>query len=38
MKVTPAGIRTWSRLGQRGTAFAIAMPEIAAKKSEAKRS
>lgn len=30
MKVTPAGIRTWSRLGQRGTAFAIAMPEIAA--------
>lgn len=29
MKVTPANIRTWSRLGQRGSAFAIAMPEIA---------
>lgn len=29
MKVTPANIRTWSRLGQRGTAFAVAMPEIA---------
>lgn len=29
MKVTPANIRTWSRLGQRGTAFAIAMPAIA---------
>lgn len=36
MKVTPAGIRTWSRLGQRGTAFAIAMPEIAAKMDNVK--
>ena len=28
-KISQATIRTWSRLGQRGTAFAIAMPEIA---------
>lgn len=28
MKVTSANIRAWSRLGQRGSAFGIAMPEI----------
>lgn len=36
MKITSAGIRTWSRLGQRGTAFAIAMPEIASRKEDVK--
>lgn len=30
MIITPANIRTWSRLGQRGSAFAVAMPEITA--------
>lgn len=29
MKVSRANIRAWSRLGQRGTFFGIAMPEIA---------
>ena len=29
IKVTSANIRMWSRLGQRGTFFGIAMPEIA---------
>lgn len=28
MKVTSANIRAWSRLGQRGSAFGIAMPDI----------
>ena len=31
MNVTPKDIRTWSRLGQRGTIFAITLPEIAEK-------
>ena len=29
IKVTPVNIKTWSRLGQRGSFFSIAMPEIA---------
>lgn len=29
MKVTPVNIRAWSKLGQRGAVFAIAMPKIA---------
>ncbi len=29
MKVTPINIKTWSRLGQRGAFFGIAMPELA---------
>lgn len=29
IKITPVNIRTWSKLGQRGTFFSIAMPEIA---------
>lgn len=36
MKITPANIRAWSRLGQRGTAFGIVMPEIAAEKDNVK--
>ena len=36
MKVTPVNIRAWSKLGQRGAAFAIAMPEIASKKDNLK--
>lgn len=30
IKVTPVNIKMWSRLGQRGSVFSIAMPEIAA--------
>lgn len=30
-KISQANIRTWSRLGQRGTIFAAAMPELAEK-------
>ena len=29
IKVTPVNIKTWSRLGQRGSFFSIAMPDIA---------
>lgn len=29
IKVTPVNIKTWSRLGQRGSVFSIAMPDIA---------
>lgn len=36
MKITNANIRTWSRLGQRGSFFGIAMPEIAEKKENLK--
>lgn len=36
MKITSANIKTWSRLGQRGTAFAIAMPDIASQKDNVK--
>ncbi|MGN1340405.1 MAG: transketolase family protein [Oscillospiraceae bacterium] len=35
-KITPASLRTWSRLGQRGTFFGIAMPEIAKEKDNLK--
>lgn len=34
IEVTPRNIRTWSMLGQRGTAFAMALPEIAAEQKE----
>lgn len=30
MEITPRNIRTWSMLGQRGAAFTMALPEIAA--------
>lgn len=36
MNVTGANIRTWSRLGQRGSFFGIAMPEIADRKENLK--
>lgn len=36
MKVSRANIKTWSRLGQRGSFFAIAMPEIAQYKDNLK--
>lgn len=36
MKVSRANIRAWSRLGQRGSFFAIAMPEIAKEKDNLK--
>ncbi len=36
MNVTSANIRAWSRLGQRGAFFGIAMPEIAAEKENLK--
>ena len=36
MKITPAIIRKWSMLGQRGTAFGIAMPDIASEKENVK--
>lgn len=36
MKVSRANIRSWSMLGQRGTFFGIAMPEIAKEKENVK--
>lgn len=36
MNVSKANIRTWSRLGQRGSFFGIAMPEIAKEKENLK--
>ena len=36
MKITPATIRKWSMLGQRGTAFGVAMPDIASYKNNVK--
>lgn len=36
IKVTPVNIKTWSRLGQRGSFFSIAMPEIAEEHDELK--
>ena len=36
MKVTPANIRMWSRLGQRGAVFGAALPEIAKEKDNLK--
>ena len=36
MKVTPANIRMWARLGQRGTFFGVALPEIAKDKENLK--
>lgn len=36
MKISGTNIRTWSRLGQRGSFFGIAMPEIADKKENLK--
>lgn len=34
LDITPTNIRTWSRLGQRGAFFAIALPDIAEKKAD----
>ncbi len=36
MSITPTEIRAWSRLGQRGAFFGVAMPRIAAEKSSLK--
>ena len=36
IKVTPVNIKMWSRLGQRGSVFSIAMPEIAAEHDNVK--
>ncbi len=36
MKVTPANIRMWARLGQRGAFFGAALPEIAKEKENLK--
>lgn len=36
MKITPVSIRTYSRLGQRGAFFGIAMPEIAEQRKDVK--
>ena len=36
IKVTPVNIKTWSRLGQRGSFFSIAMPDIAAEHDNVK--
>lgn len=36
MKVTPVNIRAWSKLGQRGAVFAIAMPKIASDRENIK--
>lgn len=36
MKINSIGIKTWSKLGQRGTFFGIAMPEIAKEKENLK--
>lgn len=36
MKITPANIRKWSMLGQRGTAFGVSMPDIASSKDNVK--
>lgn len=36
MKIRSVGIKTWSKLGQRGTFFGIALPEIAKEKENLK--
>lgn len=36
MKYTPASIKMWARLGQRGAAFGIALPDIASRKDQVK--
>lgn len=36
MKYTPAKIKMWARMGQRGALFGIAMPDIAARKERVK--
>ena len=36
MKYTPANIKMWARMGQRGAVFGIAMPDIAARKDQMK--
>lgn len=36
MKITPVNIRAWSKLGQRGSVFAVAMPELASHDSNLK--
>ena len=35
-KITPVTLKTWAKLGERGTAFGIALPEIAKKKENLK--
>ena len=34
IEITPRNIRTWSMLGQRGTAFTMALPDIAAERKD----
>lgn len=36
MKYTPANIKMWARMGQRGAVFGVAMPDIAARKDRVK--
>lgn len=36
MKYTPANIKMWARMGQRGAVFGVAMPDIAARKDQVK--
>ena len=36
MKYTPANIKMWARMGQRGAVFGVAMPDIAARKERVK--
>ena len=36
MKYTPANIKMWARMGQRGAVFGIALPDIAAGKERVK--
>ena len=36
MKYTPANIKMWARMGQRGAFFGVAMPDIAARKEQVK--
>lgn len=36
MKYTPANIKMWARMGQRGAVFGVALPDIAARKDRVK--
>ena len=36
MKYTPANIKMWAKMGQRGAVFGVALPDIAARKDRLK--
>lgn len=36
MKYTPANIKMWARMGQRGAVFGVALPDVAARKEQVK--